>query len=145
MTSLCLFARIANTSVAFRTDEIEAVVRITDICRVPGVPPYVEGLAALRSRVLTVINLSALIKPETADDMVRSYAIVSDIAGHSYGFLVDEVIDISEVEGFSSTVRGRTDPEWSRHAEGVILNRGRPHLLLPLRNFVEQANLSQAA
>ena len=44
------------------TGEVEAVVKLTDISPVPGMGAHVAGLSALRSRVLTIIDVAALIR-----------------------------------------------------------------------------------
>lgn len=145
MNRLYLFARIAGTLVAIRTSEIEAVVRLDALSPVPGVPAHVAGLATLRSRVLTVLDAAVLIDAGDGRRAESDYAIVCDISGHSYGFLVDEVIDISEVDLDPLPLQGRTDPAWQRYAEGVILKDGKPYLLIPLTNFVDCGALTQAA
>ena len=61
MNQLYLFATLAGTRIAVETREVEAVVKLTDISPVPGMGAHVAGLSALRSRVLTVIDVAALI------------------------------------------------------------------------------------
>src|SRR3546814_6126183 len=79
MSQLYLFARIGGADVAVRTEEIEAVVKLTDISPVPGVPPHVAGLSALRSRVLTIIDTAALVQGRHAEAQPDSYAIITNI------------------------------------------------------------------
>lgn len=145
MSTLYLFAQIAGTAVAVRTDEVQAVVKLTDISPVPGVPAQVAGLAALRSRVLTVIDVAALVDVEAAPSHQRAYAIVCDISGHSYGMLVDHMSDIRAVEEPPLPLRGRMDAAWARYAEGVIDNDGEAHILVSLGNFIENSMIGQAA
>lgn len=145
MNRLYLFARIAGTSVAIRTSEIEAVVKLGSLSPVPGVPRHVAGLSALRSRVLTVLDAAVLINADDRRSAERNYAIVCDISGHSYGFLVDEVIDISAVDNDPRPLHGRIDLAWQNYAEGVIVQDDKPYLVVPLASFVEGGGLSQAA
>ncbi|MEO8722164.1 MAG: chemotaxis protein CheW [Sphingobium sp.] len=145
MSELYLFAHIAGTPVAVRTDEVQAVVKISEISPVPAVPVQVAGLAALRSRVLTVIDVAALIDPKLADAENRSYAIVCDISGHIYGMLVDKVSDIRAVSEPALPLHGKTDAAWAHYAEGVIENDGEAHLLVSLRNFIENSAIGLAA
>src|SRR3546814_15071194 len=112
MSQLYLFARIGGADVAVRTEEIEAVVKLTDISPVPGVPPHVAGLSALRSRVLTIIDTAALVQGRHAEAQPGSYAIITNIAGHSYGMIVDSVSDIAPVPGGELALRGQLDPAW---------------------------------
>ena len=62
MDSLKLIARIAGQRIALTADAVESVVEIEAITPVPLAPPHVAGLAALRSRVLTVIDSYAALE-----------------------------------------------------------------------------------
>src|SRR6476469_3179954 len=59
MATLLLIVRLAGERVAFPAADVEAVVEIDNVVPAPGTPPHVAGLAALRSRVLTVIDCPA--------------------------------------------------------------------------------------
>jgi len=124
MSGLYLFARIGGTSVAIRTDEVEGVVRLRELSPVPAVPGYVAGLAALRSRVLTMIDAAALIRRgkakarECTDN--AGFAVVCQISGHSYGIMVEAVEDIQTVETPVLPVCGRIDDIWQPYAQGVV-------------------------
>src|SRR3546814_12134212 len=95
MSQLYLFARIGGADVAVRTEEIEAVVKLTDISPVPGVPPHVAGLSALRSRVLTIIDTAALVQGRHAEAQPDSYAILSNIASTSSGKILGSFTNIA--------------------------------------------------
>src|SRR3546814_7893487 len=56
MEKLYLVARIADTRVALRSRTIHSVVTVGQPVEVPGAPPHVAGLFALRSRVFTLID-----------------------------------------------------------------------------------------
>ncbi|MBB5984400.1 chemotaxis protein CheW [Sphingobium lignivorans] len=134
--TLFLFASIADTPVAIRASQIEAVVRIGDIVPIPLMPPYVRGLAALRSRVLTVIDMDARVFGTGRGTQAATLAIIADIAAHSYGFLVDSVSDICTAAEGIQPIRGRIDPAWAPFASGLVEWDGRSHLLLSLPDFV---------
>lgn len=146
MSTLYLFATVAGTPVAISTDEVEAVVRLHDISPIPHVPAHISGLAALRSRVLTVIDIAALVtgvarpRPRGA-----CHAVVCDVAGHSYGLIVDQIIDICEIDDAPMPVRGRTSADWQRFADGVVVNEGQPYLIVKTCKFVDLAVVSAAA
>ncbi len=124
MSGLYLFAHIGGTSVAIRTDEVEGVVRLRELSPVPAVAGYVAGLAALRSRVLTMIDAAAVIRGEAAergDFRDRGgFAVVCQISGHSYGIMVEAVEDIQTVETPVLPVCGRIDDIWRPYVQGVI-------------------------
>jgi len=143
--NLFLFASIADAPIAIRSTEIEAVVRLGDIVPIPLVPPHVRGLAALRSRVLTIIDMESRIFGRDNRDQRATLAIVADIAAHSYGFLVDTVSDICQAPDGIRPIRGRIDPAWAPYAAGLVEQGGRSHLLLSLSDFVAAPGASALA
>ncbi len=146
MTSqLYLFARVANACIAVRSEEIEAVVKIADISPVPGMPPHIAGLSALRSRVLTMIDVAALIHGVPTPNRERSLAIIADIAGHSYGLIVDVISDICAVPKGELPLRGQLAPAWRPFVRGIVENQHGANLLVSLQSFIEPASLTQAA
>lgn len=149
MSGLYLLARIAGTAVAIRTDEVEAVVRLREMSPVPSVAKYVVGLAALRSRVLTVVDAAAMIYgADEAAPTVRSsedLAVVCEIGGHSYGILVESVDDIQTIDTPALPVCGRVDEVWRRYAAAVIEHEGQPYFILSKASFFEGFLTTQAA
>jgi len=134
--TLFLFASIAGAPVAVRASEIEAVVRLGDVVQIPLVQAHVRGLAALRSRVLTVIDMEARVFGKSDRSQTKLLAVVADIAAHSYGFLVDSVSDICAAPHGVQPIRGRIDPAWAPYASGLVEREGHSHLLLSLADFV---------
>ena len=62
MTELLLIIALAGQRVAIPAEDVEAVVEIEGLTPIPRAADHVAGLAALRSRVLTVIDCSASIE-----------------------------------------------------------------------------------
>jgi hypothetical protein len=62
MDDLKLIARIAGQDVALSAEAIESVVEIDAITPVPLAAAHIAGLAALRSRVLTLIDTYAALE-----------------------------------------------------------------------------------
>lgn len=139
MDQLYLFASVANTAIAVRAQEIEAVVRFADIAPVPGMPPHVAGLSALRSRVLTMIDVAALIHGFRTEAHQGRLAIIADISGHSYGLIVEAVHDICTVREGELPLRGQLSRKWSPFALAMVENAGEPHLLVSLASFLDPA------
>lgn len=149
MNDLYLFARIAQTPVAISTEQVEAVVRISELSPVPGVPSHILGLSALRSRVLTIIDASTLITGEASApanfDQEERYAIVCNIGGHSYGIFVDGVDDIRTVTSPPQPICGKVSPAWEPYAGGVIEDEGTSYFVLTVTSFLDHAFILQAA
>ncbi len=149
MSGLYLFARIAGTPVAICTDEVEAVVRLKELSPAPGAPPYVAGLFAVRSRVLTIINAAALVAGSDNDCRLGCeeghFAIVCEISGHSYGIMVDGVDDIQTIDTAPLPICGRVSDAWQPYAKTVIEHDGSPHFILSMTDFLESCLYAQAA
>lgn len=145
MDQLYLLATLAGTRVAVATQEVEAVVKLADVSPVPGMAAHVAGLSALRSRVLTIIDVPALIQGAPTSPERRGFAIIADISGHSYGLMVDAVHDICEVPEGDLPLRGQLDPAWGPYARAIVEQDGQPHLLVSLASFIEAGALPQAA
>jgi purine-binding chemotaxis protein CheW len=120
MAELLLIVRLAGRRVALAAREIEAVVEIEGLTPVPGAPAHVAGLAALRSRVLTVIDSRASLGFAAEDGAGTSEAVVVPSGGHTYALLVDQVDDVIESAGEPGAVLAPPGPGWERVAKGVV-------------------------
>src|SRR3569833_234744 len=98
MSTLLLIVRLAGARVAFPAADVEAVVEFDMVVPAPGTPPHVAGRAALRSRVLTVIDCPASLGLP-AGEVPHRDAVVAVIGGHPYALLVDGVVDEIEADG----------------------------------------------
>lgn len=145
MDRLYLFATLAGTRIAVETGEVEAVVRLAEVSPVPGMGAHIAGLSALRSRVLTIIDVAALIHGVASPPVERGLAIIADISGHSYGLMVDGVTDICRVPEGELPLRGQIGPAWAPYARAIVEHEGHPWLLVSLATFIEGGALAQAA
>ena len=145
MDNLYLLATLAGTRIAVEGHEVEAVVRLNDISPVPGMGAHVAGLSALRSRVLTVIDVAALITGEPTPSERRGLAIIANISGHSYGLMVDSVSDICNVSQGRLPLRGQLASDWAPYGLGVVEHDGHPWLLVSLPAFIDGGVSAQAA
>ncbi len=145
MDRLYLFAMLAGTRIAVEAREVEAVVRLSDISPVPGMGAHIAGLSALRSRVLTIIDVAALVRGTPTDRTRRNFAIIADISGHSYGLMVDSVSDICQVPEGELPLHGQLDVSWTPYARGIVEQAGQPWLLVSLSAFIDGGALAQAA
>lgn len=145
MDGLKLIARVGGQSVALPAAAIESVVEIDAVTPVPLAPPHVAGLAALRSRVLTVIDSYAALGIAPVPLTQERQAVVVTIDGHLYGLLVDEVEDVVEVAGEPLPVHAGVDAGWAAAALGLVDFGGRSLLLLDPARLVAGAAVRAAA
>ncbi len=120
MTELLLIARIAGERVAIPARHVEAVVEIEGIAAVPRAAPHVAGLAALRSRVLTVIDCRQSLELGRSCAEGVCEAVVVPCDGHPYALLVDAVEDVLEFTGETQPIRTSLASGWRRIATGMV-------------------------
>jgi purine-binding chemotaxis protein CheW len=124
MDNLYLVARIADTRVALRSAIIESVVTVGDIIPVPGAPPHVAGLFALRSRVLTLIDPHIVLGIAPTVILPGQRVIVVEIGGHGYALLADRIEDVCFIDAGESPAKGRLADGWGQLADSVIEHDG---------------------
>ncbi|MBX9728656.1 MAG: chemotaxis protein CheW [Sphingopyxis sp.] len=136
MATLFLIARIAGRAVAIDSDLVESVVDIGEIIPVPKAGREVRGLAALRSRVVTVIDTcSALGLPQI--DQPTARAVITMVDGHHYAVLVDTLEDVAPFTLQPFTLGIALEGGWARVACGFVERDGDavlaidPRLLIP--------------
>jgi purine-binding chemotaxis protein CheW len=120
MESLYLIARIAGQRVALAASAVQSVVEIEALTPVPVAPRHIAGLAALRSRVLTVIDSYAALGLDSSAPVGLAQAVVVVIDGHLYGLLVDEVEDVVDILGEPQPVRNALHSGWADVACGIV-------------------------
>jgi purine-binding chemotaxis protein CheW len=135
MTMLLLIVRLAGERVAFPAAEVESVVEIEALTPVPRAAAHVAGLAALRSRVLTVIDCRASLEaPMKSGESRDAVVVVAD--GHPYALLVDGVEDVVEASGEPRPIRTALDGGWRRVAKSMVDAGGDLLLLLDLQALI---------
>lgn len=125
-----LIVGIAGQRVALSTHFVESVVEIDAISPVPLVAPHIAGLAALRSRVLTIVDTLAALgrgRMEIEDVM---QAVVVVVEGHLYGLLVEEVEDVVSVADLPAPLCATPEQGWEHVTTGVVEIDGDALLLI---------------
>lgn len=123
MMTLFLIAQIAGRTVAIESAQVESVVDIGGIVPVPRAARQVRGLAALRSRVVTVIDTCAALGLEDAgQDATR--AVITIVDGHHYAMLVDALEDVAPFDLAPLAAGVVLDKGWLLVGRGIV---ERPH------------------
>lgn len=136
MENLYLIARIAETRVALRSRAIESVVTVGDVVPVPGAPPHIAGLFALRSRVLTLIDPHVLLGLHPAPAVTGQRVIVIETGGHGYALLADAIEDVCFIDCPEQPAKGRLAHGWARLAEAVVEHEGAVLIVVDPLQFV---------
>lgn len=132
---LFLVAQIAGCGVAIDTVQVDSVVDIGEIVAIPRAPAMVRGLAALRSRVVTVIDTGlALGLAHASVDATR--AVITRIDGHHYAILVDSLEDVAAFDVLPLSHGLSLDQGWAACATGIVERDGEPLLILDIAALV---------
>lgn len=134
MTGLYLIAHIAGRTVAIGSDQVESVVDIGEVTVVPRAPLLVRGLAALRSRVVTVIDTRIALGVPGATDAAR--AVIVRLDGHHYAMLVDALEDVSPFTLQPLANGVPLDAAWRAIALGLVERDGEPVLAIDMTALI---------
>jgi purine-binding chemotaxis protein CheW len=120
MEKLYLLAEAEGSTFAISADAIESVVTAGEIVPVPLAAPWVAGLTALRSRVITVVDTIASIYQRQAEIRDGQSLVVVNVDGNLYGLAVDEVHDVCEYSIELERLGASFDSGWRRVSSGMI-------------------------
>ncbi|ESZ88622.1 MAG: chemotaxis protein CheW [Blastomonas sp. CACIA14H2] len=130
MKDLFLIAVIAGETVAFPSERIDSVVKVRESVPVPSAAPFISGLFALRSRVLTLIDCQFFVTGEPAELVPGQPAIVVNIGGCSYGLLVDDVLDVAPIRTAALPLPSQLPAGWSEIGRSLLELDGETLLLI---------------
>jgi len=92
---------VGKDKLAIGINDINEIIDITNITRVPMTPDYIRGVINLRGSVVPVIDLLARLGHQTSEICKRSCIVLVDVVSgdetHSIGMLVDQVNEILEI------------------------------------------------
>ncbi|OAT81407.1 chemotaxis protein CheW [Desulfotomaculum copahuensis] len=114
---------------ALPIQEIQEIIRMTGITRVPNTKPYVEGIINLRGSIVPVLNLNRRMDLPVAGYNEATRIIVVEREGQKVGLIVDNVLEVGryhEDEMESPAVAG----EGADFLRGVVKKNDRLWLLL---------------
>lgn len=89
--------------------DVREIIRMQTITRVPGAPPFVEGIINLRGQVIPVVDLRKRLELDISEQTADSRIVWVTINDQDVGVMVDAVtevlrIPISSIEPPSSMV-----------------------------------------
>ncbi|MEN2712398.1 chemotaxis protein CheW [Sphingomonas sp. NPDC092331] len=134
MSHLYLIAQIAGRAVAIDSEQVESVVDIGEVTAVPRASAHVRGLAALRSRVVTVVDTQSALGMAGGSPARR--AVITHVEGHHYAMLVDALDDVAPFELLPLAQGVTLDPAWRGAGRGIVERDGEPILAIDLASLV---------
>jgi chemotaxis signal transduction protein len=146
MTEMLLVIMLAGRRAALPAVQVNAVVELAEVTPVPRAARHVTGLAALRSRPLTVIDCTAALGIGNGEaDWRRQRAVVVEHEGHLYGLLVDAADDIVGAHDEPRPLGADPGPGWQRVAIGRVETEAGAVLLLDIGALIAGPAESLAA
>lgn len=136
---LYLLARLAGRGIAIDAGEVETVIDLGAIVPVPRAHPAVRGVAALRSRVVTVIDTWAMLDAP-APVIERPRAVIAGIEGHGYAIQVDAVDDVATLMAEPLPRGLALGGGWGAAARGAAVHQGELLLIVALAALVPGVN-----
>jgi len=122
---------------------VQEIIRMTNITRIPQAPDYIRGIINLRGRIIVVINLNVVLGMQSKEQDENTRIIVVSIGDTVMGFVVDsvsEVIRLSQknVEPAPAVIADKVGTEY---AVGVGKLDNRLLILLNLRKVLGNREL----
>lgn len=130
MSVSLLVVELAGRRAALPAEGIHSVIEPTLVVPVPRGPSHLAGLAALRSRPLTLIDCRAALGFDPGEIAPR--AVVVEHEGHLYGLLVDVADEIVAATGEPTALAADPGTGWRAMAPHMIESAGGPLLLLDI-------------
>ncbi|CAN5267813.1 hypothetical protein BH09PSE3_BH09PSE3_06370 [soil metagenome] len=130
--NLYVIAVIGGQRIAVEADKVAAVVDLIDIMAVPLAPRHILGLCALRSQIVTVVDLACALGQPSEQNSRR--AITMEIDNHNYAFVVSSVerveLSLEDVHAIDASIGS----DWAAAVTGrVQTDSGLSLLLDPAR------------
>lgn len=121
MNEMLLVVVLAGRRAVLPAIAVNSVIELGEVTPVPRSGAHVAGLAALRSRPLTLIDCAASLGVGHAPTDTRTCrAVVVEHEGHLYGLLVEAADDIVAAHSEPGALGADPGPGWSRVATGRV-------------------------
>jgi purine-binding chemotaxis protein CheW len=139
-----LLVSIADERAAFASEIIRSVVELDGITPVARAPEHIAGLAALRSRAMTVVDCRRALELAEADAPM-ALAVVVELDDFLYALVVDAVEEVVPFDTEPSEIRADLLPGWARAALGMVETSAGPALVLDPAKLIEGPAKRKAA
>lgn len=89
--------QVAEQNYAFRIEQIQEIVILDQVTRLPQVPDFVDGVSNLRGNIIPLINLRKLFgfEPKPIDEQART--VVVNVQARTMGCIVDSVSQVIRI------------------------------------------------
>ncbi|MGB9791449.1 MAG: chemotaxis protein CheW [Thermacetogeniaceae bacterium] len=87
--------RLGSEEYGVPITQVQEIIHYSPPRKMPGTPPFVEGIINLRGKVIPVIDLKKRFELKgTEESSEDARIVVVDVGGHTVGVIVDEVSEV---------------------------------------------------
>ncbi|MEZ5335165.1 MAG: chemotaxis protein CheW [Methanolobus sp.] len=127
--------------------QVQEIIRLPDITRIPRSPEYVKGVINLRGKIIVVMDLDKRFGMQDTEMTDESRIVVVDIDGIVVGLVVDAVSEVirlkeSSIEPTPDIISQKINADYLK---GVGKLDERLLILLDLKNIVSDNAAATAA
>lgn len=94
LEELIIAFRLGEEEYGVDVSQIQEIIKMRDITRVPKAPYYIKGVINLRGNVIPIIDLRKRFSLPSKEVTDQSRIIVFDIRGIRFGIIVDAVSEV---------------------------------------------------
>lgn len=127
--------------------EVVQIIGMQKITEIPEFPEYAKGIINLRGEIIPIIDVRIRLCKPVKEYNDRTCIIVTDIKGSSFGFVVDEVDEVTEILDEVISAPPQMGGETAtRYLTGVAKLKEKIVLIMDIRKLLgeqEFASLSQ--
>jgi purine-binding chemotaxis protein CheW len=77
--------------------QVQEIIRMLEVTRVPNAPEYVDGVINLRGKVIPIIDLRRRFEMQRKDHDKNTRIVVVELSGQVVGFVVDAVSEVLRI------------------------------------------------
>jgi len=127
--------------------QVQEIIRMPDITRIPQSPEYVEGVINLRGKIIVVINLDTRFDLNSKELDENSRIIIVEVGENVVGMVVDSVSEVlrlpmANVEPAPEIIMSKIHADYLR---GVGKLDERLLILLDLEKVLSKEEMAQVA
>jgi purine-binding chemotaxis protein CheW len=115
--------RLGAESFGIALHEVEEIVELPTVTKVPDAPDYVLGVICLRDQVMPLVDLSEILSIQQGDsERKRDMVVLLSFGSAKIGVVVDEIQEILRVQDGQTLPPPQTLSEAEKeHLEGILL------------------------
>jgi purine-binding chemotaxis protein CheW len=136
---------IGEEEYAVETVNVQEIIRLHELTRVPKTPPYLKGVINLRGKIIPIIDLRCRLKMDDQAPTKESRIVIVDSSGKTVGLIVDAMSEVIRIpESAIRVLSGVGDSlSQSNYISGVAKLEDRLLIILDLENLLDENILKE--